>query len=522
MNQWYKISNLEIPIQHQKDIRELIGDALQLPADDIAEIELLRKSVDARHKNRLKFIYSAAFRLKDSAYKPKHPRVTEYAAPQPPEKDVVLNFDNRPVIVGFGPAGIFAALALAEKGLQPIIFERGKMVPERITDVNQLWEHGILDENSNVQFGEGGAGTFSDGKLTARNQNYFTGEVLKTLVRFGAPEEIMYLQKPHIGTDRLRLIIPKIREHLISKGAEFHFNSMVSGLMIKDSKISGIIVNGDPISAQQVILAIGHSARDLVRQMQIDGVHLEAKAFAIGVRVEHPADFLNTTQFGDRTNFSISGPADYKLTWTWKRQQRGVYSFCMCPGGKIILSSSQAGGLVTNGMSNYARNLGYSNSGIVVSVRPEDFPPGALGGIEFQERIERRAFELGGSTYNAPAQHLGDFVQNRTPKQIGKGTFRPGMVPVPMKQVLPSMVVDALSTGFMVFERRIPGYIENGLLVAPETRTSSPVRIVRNSDTGESVNVQGLYPIGEGAGYAGGIVSSAADGLKLGYRVKSR
>jgi len=529
---WYKVSNLEKPINsrvrnHQLELREFVARKLKIPKEEIQELKLLRESFDARKKNRLKFIYTVAIRISSSINILKHSSVSEYLPPQPPPIQPFIHFEEKPIIIGAGPAGLFAALVLVEKGYQPIIIERGKPVPERSKDIENLWHNRILNENSNVQFGEGGAGTFSDGKLTARNQNFFSCQVLQTLVRFGAPPEILYQQKPHIGTDKLREIIPRLRQYLLDQAVKFHFNSRLDDIQIQDNRIVAAKINGQSVACRNIILAIGHSARETYQMLADRKVKLTAKAFAVGVRAEHPRSFIDQSQYGKQCNFQITGAADYKLTYNWKAGGRGIYSFCMCPGGDIVLSSSCSSEIVTNGMSRFARNSKFSNSGIVVTIHPNDF----LGGrslseagfhpIEFQQKIESKAFKFGGENYNAPAQMIQDFMKNRVSTKLKKSSYLPGLTAAPINKILPNFIIEALQHGFRAFNQKIPGYINEGLLVAPETRTSSPVRILRDELSFESVTVKGLFVVGEGAGYAGGIVSSAADALKLVYRIKT-
>jgi len=516
---WLKISNIEQSINDDTELKQFLANRLQLHSSEIQEIKLLRKSLDARNKNRLKFIYTLALLTPENKKLRRHPLVSLYEPPQPPELKPFLKFERQPIIVGTGPAGLFAALALIEKGYQPLIFERGRAVSERIHQVEQAWQKGIIDDNSNVQFGEGGAGTFSDGKLTARNQDYFAQQVLQRLVKFGAPAEILYQQKPHIGTDRLRMMLPLIRAYLLDNGAQIQYNHRLEKIFIQNCQLTGIQVNGAHIPTRTLILAIGHSARDTYHNLFESGVALESKAFAMGVRVEHPRAFIDQAQYGQNCDFSITGAADYRLTYNWKAGQRGIYSFCMCPGGEIILSASHQGEVVTNGMSYFKRNKPFSNAGIVVTVHPTDFGTGVLDGIEFQQYIEKRAFEVGGMNHFAPAQRLAEFVPRQSATVLPETSYQPGVTPVSIEKIFPPFIALALRQGFLAFERKIPGFIDNGVIIAPETRTSAPLRIVRNPESFESVNVRGLFPIGEGAGYAGGIVSSAADGLKLVWRV---
>lgn len=519
---WLKISNLEKSIWDQIDLRDLVAQHLKITPSEIEEIKILRESLDARKKSNLKYIYTLAIRFVETSAALKSAGLLVYEPPQPPQMEAIHHFESRPIIIGSGPAGLFAALGLVEKGYPPIIFERGKPVEERARDVSALWNQRIFNENSNVQFGEGGAGTFSDGKLTARNQDFFTDQVLNWLIQFGAPPEIGYKQKPHIGTDKLRQVIPKIRQYLIENGVDFYFNSKLDDLEIKDETIHRISINQQFMPAQILILAIGHSARDIYRLLAQKGVNLGCKPFAMGVRAEHPREFIDVSQYGKKCDFQITGAADYRLTYNWPKNNRGIYSFCMCPGGEVILSNSAPDEVVTNGMSSFTRNKAWSNAGIVVTIHPEDFESTPLKGIQFQEEIEKKAFQLSGSNYNAPAQAISDFLKDRFKDRLKKSSYRPGLTAVDLKRVFPHFLIEALKEGLKNFNQKIPGFIEEGILIAPETRTSSPIRILRNENSYESTNIKGLFPIGEGAGYAGGIVSSAADGLKLAYRVKHR
>jgi hypothetical protein len=517
---WFKIANLEQPLEESVDLPALVAHKLQLPVQAIQEVKILRKSLDARSKNRLKFIYNVAFGLAESAPHTFRANLIPYLPPDPPPILPFLEFDAQPVIIGTGPAGLFAALALVTKGYRPLVFERGNNIAQRIRDVRELWRKGILNENSNVQFGEGGAGTFSDGKLTARTQDYFTRQVLQELIKFGAPAEIFYEHRPHIGTDRLRAIVLRIRKYLLQQGAQIFFNTPLTAIHVQNQAVSAVTVNGTRVPTRTLLLAPGHSARELYQLLLALGVELAPKAFAVGVRVEHPCEFIDHAQYGQQANLQLTGAADYKLTYNWLAGGRGVYSFCMCPGGEIILSTHTAQTIVTNGMSRYARNHPFSNAGLVVTVNPVDFPAGPLGGIAFQEMIEQRAFLAGGENYCAPAQRIPDFMQEKVSLHLKPGSYQPGITAAPMHQLLPTFITDALKAGLVIFDRQIPGFIKEGVMVAPETRTSAPVRMVRHLETGESTSLRGLFPLGEGAGYAGGIVSSAADALKLIWRVK--
>ncbi len=422
---------------------------------------------------------------------------------------------NRPLIVGTGPAGLFTAWKLTCSGLPPLILERGKEVPARVKDVDRFWEEGILDEESNVQFGEGGAGTFSDGKLYTRLNNPRVSEILEVFVRFGAPPEVQYLQRPHIGTDRLRRIMPAMRRFLREKGAEFRFQAKVTGLKIAKGRIEGVYINErEEVQGSVLFLALGNSARDTFGMLCHAGVAMEPKPFAIGLRVEHPQRLIDRVQYGPSAGHPRLPPAEYQLTYRTSKG-RGVYSFCMCPGGAVIGSSSERGRMVTNGMSYFRRNSPWANSALVVSVGKEDFRAShPLAGVEFQQRWEEKAFQWGGGNFRAPAQAVLEFLGGKEPGCIKKSSFRPGVTPARLDECLPGFVAESLREAIPYFDRKIRGFSSpEAVLMGVETRTSSPIRILRGDDF-QSQNVQGLLPIGEGSGYSGGIVSSALDGMK--------
>jgi uncharacterized FAD-dependent dehydrogenase len=419
-----------------------------------------------------------------------------------------------------GPAGLFASLRLVERGVKPIILERGKAVEERIADVMSFWNHGLLDVESNVQFGEGGAGTFSDGKLTTRVRDPNAGYVLEKLVSFGAPPEIRFLAKPHVGTDRLRKVLVNLRRHLLTSGADIRFCTRLTDLVIQDGQVRGVLLSsGEEIPCDAVVLAPGNSARDTFDMLHRRGVALAAKPFAVGLRVEHPQELINRIQYGPQPNPHLP-PADYALTYT-AADGRAVYSFCMCPGGVVMAGSSEEGGVVTNGMSDYGRNAANANSALVVSVTPADFPgTGPLAGVEFQRQLEGRAFDAGGRDYRAPAQNLLAFM-GRGNGPLG-ASYRPGVVAADLRPLLPPPLVSTLLEGLNSFDRKMRGYISSeATLTAVETRTSSPVRIVRGDDR-QSLSTGGLYPAGEGAGYAGGIMSSSLDGIGVADAIADR
>jgi uncharacterized FAD-dependent dehydrogenase len=484
-------------------------------------MEIIRKSLDARKKNRIHFVYSLAVSLPPEVEKQilssPLPEISHLEEDPPfPAIQIGKRPKERPIVVGTGPAGLFAALHLTECGIPPLIIDRGKEIPERVKDVDRFWKEGKLDPESNVQFGEGGAGTFSDGKLFTRLQESRINFILKVFCRFGAPEEILHLQRPHIGTDRLRRIILGLRKYLEEKGAEYRFQSRLTGLEIHQGNLQGIILNDQgQIPVSNLVLATGNGARDTFLMLSNSGITLEPKPLAIGLRVEHPQKLIDRIQYGPSAGHPRLPPADYHLTFRTSHN-RGVYSFCMCPGGFVIGSGSEPGQVVTNGMSLFERNSPWANSALVVSVGPEDFPTrNPLAGVEFQRRWEEKAFLLGGENFKAPAQNLLDFLNARDPAPIRKTSFQPGISPRRLEECLPDFIVQGLREALPVFNRKMPGFNSpDAVLIGIETRTSSPLRIARGEDL-QSVTLQGLYPCGEGSGYAGGIVSSAWDGIKV-------
>lgn len=477
------------------------------------KISFIKKSVDARNKRNVVVKYKILASFDDDAAEKIISSGTgiPYALPEiEPEPTITKPFTA--VIVGTGPAGLFCALRLVRAGAHVVMIDRGKALAERDADVSRLKQSGILDPESNILFGEGGAGTYSDGKLTSRIHKGPINHFFKELCEFGAPESVLYDAKPHVGTDLLSGIISRVRQFIESKG-EVHFNERAESLIIKNGKAAGVKTSSGKIfNGDTVILAIGHSARDTYQMLDNEGVTLAAKGFAIGVRAEHPSVFINKAQYGDFA--AVLPAADYRIAWNDPVSKRGVYSFCMCPGGEVINSSSEQGLLCVNGMSLSARGSAWSNAAIVVSVNPEDF--GApLAGIALQREIEKRAFELGGDGYAAPCQSITSFIKKGpgTEKEIDFCSYRPGVKGNALWKALTPFLADPLCAGLAYFDRLIPGFSKNGLCIGVETRTSSPVRIVRGEDF-QSVSHPGLYPIGEGAGYAGGITSSAVDGIK--------
>jgi uncharacterized FAD-dependent dehydrogenase len=501
---------------------ELLPDKItarfSLLRSDLLSWAVVRKGIDARKKPRIKFVYTILFTLADEAgFLAKHGRDSdlEFMAERQQRVFSRLGTDKRIVIVGTGPAGLFAALRLSEYGLAPLVLERGRPLEERVRDVQAFWSRGILDPESNVQFGEGGAGTFSDGKLTTRVRDANIEYVLKKLVEFGAPEETLFLAKPHIGTDRLRGVVVGIRQYLEARGVAVRFRQKLTRLVSDRATLTGVIINDrleEPCDL--LVLAPGHSARDTYGMLLQSGIMLERKPFAVGVRVEHPQELINTIQYGLASHPQLP-PADYSLAWNDPRTGRSVYSFCMCPGGMVVAGASEPDGVVTNGMSSYLRNSPYANSALVVSVGAGDFAGDSpLAGVEFQRIYERKAFSAGGGGYRAPAQNLMAFLTGKETRSVSS-TYRPGIREADLSLVLPGFATAALREGIRVFDRKIRGFMTaEANLTGVETRTSAPVRIVRGENF-QSISLSGLYPAGEGAGYAGGIMSAALDGIRV-------
>ena len=522
-----RLHELRLPLDHLPEaLPEAIAARLGVGNADLAQVSVFRRSHDIRKKNAPMFIYTVDVALDDEA------GLLEKLADDPkikPTPDMRYRFvaqapaqlTSRPVIVGFGPAGIFAALILAQMGFRPIVLERGKAVRERTQDTWKLWRNNTLDPESNVQFGEGGAGTFSDGKLYSqiKDPGFLSRKVLAEFVKAGAPEEILYVAHPHIGTFRLVSMVERMRAEIEALGGEIRFQSRVSRLRLDAGEVRGVVLaNGEEIAASQVVLALGHSARDTFEQLHRQGVRMEAKPFAIGFRIEHPQTLIDKARLGPNAGNPLIGAADYKLVHH-ASNGRAVYSFCMCPGGQVVAATSEPGCVVTNGMSQYSRAERNANAGLVVNVSPEDFggTDDPLAGIAFQRQLETRAFELGGRTYAAPAQRVGDFLAGRPSTQLGNviPSYQPGVHLTDLSSALPDFAIAAMREAIPAFDRQIRGFaLPDAVLTGVETRTSSPLRIPRNEKL-QSVNVRGLYPAGEGAGYAGGILSAAIDGIKV-------
>ncbi len=501
----------------------LLNKSAQLLGIDpklIHDFKIVRTAVDARKKNRVILVCTVSFRLDNESSIAN--RIPEISGLEPFSSENPVLFKKSPpkgpvVIVGMGPAGLFCAIRLAEYGIAATIIERGKAVEERVKDVARFWRNGILEPESNVQFGEGGAGTFSDGKLTCRLRDPNTGWVLDQLIRFGSPPEIRYQAKPHIGTDRLRKVVAAIRTDLRQKGSDIRFSSCLAGFNSQSGRITtACLSNGCELPCNHLVLAIGHSARDTYRMLADSGIQMEQKPFAIGLRAEHPQELIDLIQYGNP--HPALPKADYALTYNNKTTGRSCYSFCMCPGGMLIGGSSEPEMVVTNGMSNLGRDSGFANSALVVNIRPEDFcGKDPLAGVRFQQKWERAAFEAAGKNYCAPAQNLMAFIKRGSGNFVS--SYLPGTMEADLATVLPDYVTHTLREGIVSFARKMRGFVTSeATLTGVETRTSAPLRIIRTDDL-QSPALKGLYPCGEGAGYAGGIMSAALDGVRVADRI---
>ena len=524
-----RLNEVKLPLDHsEEELHAAVIERLDIELKDLLNCVVFRRSVDARKRSAIQLIYTMDVEVTDesmvfnrngkrkkSGQVAVSPDTNYHFVTQAPEE-----IKQRPVVIGTGPCGFFAGLLLAQMGFKPIILERGKSVQQRTKDTMGFWRKSVFKPESNVQFGEGGAGTFSDGKLYSqiKDKRYLARKVLTEFVKAGAPEEILYVAKPHIGTFRLVSIVRRMRATIESLGGEFRFENKVTDLLIENKRIKGItLANGESIASEHVVLAVGHSARDTFQMLYERGIYVEAKPFSIGFRIEHPQSLIDGVRWGESAGHELLGAADYKLVHHCKNG-RSVYSFCMCPGGTVVAATSEEGHVVTNGMSEYSRKERNANAGIVVGITPEeDYPGDALAGIDFQRHWEVAAFKAGGENYNAPAQKVGDFLAGRPSSSLGPviPSYTPGVTMTDLSSCVPGYAVEAIREAIPAFDRKIKGYaMKDALLTGVETRTSSPIRIKRNADY-ESINTGGLYPAGEGAGYAGGILSAAVDGIEV-------
>ncbi len=546
-----RITELRLPLDHaEAALRAAVLARLQIPDSALKTCTVFRRAWDARKKTAIVLSYTLDCEVEGEtavlARFPGDPQLrvspdTRYKFVGHAPADYAAQGRPRPVVIGFGPCGLFAALVLAQMGLRPLVLERGKPVRERTKDTWGLWRQGVLNPESNVQFGEGGAGTFSDGKLWSQisDPRHLTRKVLTEFVKAGAPEEILYVAKPHIGTFRLVSMVEKLRADIEALGGEVRFQQQVTDVLIEEEASQGgapatrhirglTLASGEQIAADHVVLALGHSARDTFAMLQRRGVHLDAKPFSVGFRVEHPQSLIDRARFGPSAGHPILGAADYKLVHH-AANGRGVYSFCMCPGGTVVAATSEVQRVVTNGMSQYSRNERNANAGIVVGISPQDYrqdgrtegPVNPLDGVAFQRLWESRAYELGGGDYRAPGQLVGDFIKRQKSRVLGsvEPSYKPGVqltdLADPQRPSLPLYALDAIREALPAFDRQIPGFsMADAVLTGVETRTSSPLRITRGRDL-QSLNVRGLYPAGEGAGYAGGIMSAGVDGIEV-------
>lgn len=527
-----RIINLRVSVTNQMGLRELVEKRYPAFRGQIEKIHVVRRSVDARKKPNIVFVYTLliAVRQEDVILAKYYGKDKDISHVNPEKPAAIIHGSRplvyRPVVMGFGPAGLMAAFYLAREGYAPIVLERGQDVEQRTLDVEQFWQGGAFKPESNVQFGEGGAGTFSDGKLTTRVTHPRLHEISQYFVEHGAPEEILYKHKPHVGTDILRGMVKSMREQIIAWGGQVRFGAKVTDFIIDDGQIQGVIVNDqERIDTHLVLAGVGHSARDTYEMMYKRQVSMEAKPFAIGVRIEHDQGLIDRAQYGVDPKDLGLGAADYALKYHDKETGRAAYSFCMCPGGQVVASASEEGGVVTNGMSLYARDSGLANSAVVVSVGPDDFGHHPLDGVAFQREWESKAFALGGHSYKAPMQTVGDFLGRtaNTSEVLGEKqsnsfghaySYQPGLVAADLHECLPDFVTSVLEEALPYWGRRIDGFDGDRVcMTGVETRTSAPLRIKRD-DNRLSPTLKGLYPIGEGAGYAGGIMSAALDGAE--------
>ena len=532
-----RVSEIKLPLDHDDNaLAQEVARKLELQIDKLGQLTVYKRSYDARKKDNIQLIYQVDLALdneleeaclasfKGRPWIRRSPDMDYHLVATAPA-DFPRNGQHRPIIIGFGPCGLLAALLLAQMGLRPIVLERGKAVRERTRDTWGFWRKGELNTESNVQFGEGGAGTFSDGKLYSqvKDKRYLGRKVQAEFVKAGAPEEILYVSKPHIGTFKLVSMVENMRAEIVRLGGEIRFGQKVEALLMEDAgkpehQVSGVrLADGTELASHHVILAVGHSARDTFQVLHEQDVYMEAKPFSIGFRIEHPQSVIDRARFGSFAGHPVLGAADYKLVHHCANG-RSVYSFCMCPGGTVVAAASEPGGVVTNGMSQYSRNERNANSAIVVGITPEeDYPEHVLAGVDLQRKLEQLAFELGGSDYSAPAQRVGDFLADKPSQELAtaKPSYQPGIKLGDLSLALPEFAVAAIREAIPAFDKKIKGFaMDDALLTGVETRTSAPICIRRGKDF-QSINTHGLYPAGEGAGYAGGILSAGIDGIKV-------
>lgn len=524
-----RVRGLRLPFEHEdSDLYKAAATRLGIKKDEIDALKLVKKSIDARRKV-ISFTYTvdveidkdvhlASAKIESPDISAVNPVVRTMSVPGP------AHLPYSPIIVGSGPAGLFCALYLAENGYKPVVIEQGQDVDRRVQAVKKFWQKGDLNIHSNTQFGEGGAGTFSDGKLTTRIGDERIDYVLETFVKYGADEEILYLKKPHVGTDVIREAVKKMRRDIIKMGGEFYFDARMTDINVNNKYLKSIIINNRvEVPCSVMVLAIGNSAREVYRLLVTKGVDMIPKAFALGVRVEHPQKMIDKRQYGRYAGHPRLGAADYQLTYQDRKSGRSLYTFCMCPGGYVIGAASGEGQVVTNGMSYFARDTGIANSAVVVTVKPDDWQNKVLGGVELQERLEQQAFEMGGGNYRAPAQLITDFMQQQATISLegSIATFAPGVTPSNLWDLLPHEICGVMQRGIKVWDQKMKGFIhDQAVMTGVETRTSTPLRIQRDENMC-SLSVENMYPCGEGAGYAGGIVSAAVDGIKTAQKIIS-
>lgn len=524
-----RINQIKQPLEGtDEDLLKAVSRKLGISKNIIKSLRVVRKSVDSRNKDNVFFVYSVDIEVSENEEEIlckagssdiMKTEIKEYVMPQNRR-----NSKFRPVIAGFGPAGMFGGLTLARAGLKPLILERGSEIDKRTRDVELFWKTGNLNEKSNVQFGEGGAGTFSDGKLNTGIKDPFCHHVLEEFASHGAPAEICYSAKPHIGTDRLKSVVKNIREEIISLGGEIIFDAKLCEIIVFNGVIQGVTYEKDgeffDFETDTLLLCIGHSARDTVRMLYSHGINMMQKPFSVGARIEHPREMIDKAQYGKFAGHPALGAADYKMA-CHPPHGRGAYTFCMCPGGTVVAAASEKGGVVVNGMSEYGRNGENSNSALLVGIDPEDFPTEhPLSGFDLQREIEEKAFIAGGEDYKAPCQRVGDFLKNKPSEKLGsvKPSCPTGVKPSDIRRILPKKVTDTMSSAIVKMDTMLRGFaMEDAVLTAAETRSSSPVRILR--DEYYQTNIRGLFPAGEGAGYAGGIVSAAVDGIRCAHAI---